>query len=147
RDSLGYDAERSAPLYKHIPFHVKLSRRSQRAVGYYYHCTHDVSFDLGRSHSNYFPHHAQMIADGGDIDLFLIAGPAVRDVVARYTELTGPPPILPRDALVYLASSIYYAELDDDGGSAIPRFIGRAHKHGKAVGGVQLSSGYATDET
>ena len=147
RDSLGYDAERSAPLYKHIPFHVKLSRRSQRAVGYYYHCTHDVSFDLGRSHSNYFPHHAQMIADGGDIDLFLIAGPAVRDVVARYTELTGRPPILPRQALGYLASSMYYAELDEDSDGAITRFMDRAREHGIPVDGFQLSSGYTTQET
>ncbi|NMA76493.1 MAG: DUF4968 domain-containing protein [Actinomycetales bacterium] len=147
RDSLGYDAEKSAPLYKHIPFHLKVNRESRRAVGYFYHCTHDVSFDLGRSHSNYYPHHSQMIADGGDIDLFLIAGPAVRDVVARYTELTGRPPVLPRRALGYLASSMYYAELDADSDAAITRFVDRAREHGIPVDGFQLSSGYTTQET
>src|SRR5699024_2688287 len=99
------------------------------------------------SHSNYFPHHAQMIADGGDIDLFLIAGPAVRDVVARYTELTGRPPILPRQALGYLASSMYYAELDEDSDGAITRFMDRAREHAIPVDGFQPSSGYTTQET
>lgn len=147
RDSLGYDAERSSPLYKHIPFHIKVNRESRRAVGYFYHCTYDLSFDLGRSHSNYHPHHAQMIADGGDIDLFLIAGPEVRDVVARYTELTGRPPVLPRSALGYLASSMYYAELDADSDAAILRFVDRAREHGIPVDGFQLSSGYTTQPT
>lgn len=147
RDSLGYDAEKSSPLYKHIPFHLKVNRGSRRAVGYFYHCTHDITFDLGRSHSNYFPHHTQMIADGGDIDLFLIAGPAVRDVVSRYTELTGRPPVLPRRALGYLASSMYYAELDADSDAATTRFIDRAGEHGIPVDGFQLSSGYSTQDT
>ena len=147
RDSLGYDAQKSAPLYKHIPFHLKVNRDSRRAVGYFYHSTHDLSFDLGRAHSNYYPHHAQMIADGGDIDLFLIAGPQVRDVVARYTELTGRPPILPRRALGYLASSMYYAELEADSDAAITRFVDRAREHGIPVDGFQLSSGYTTQET
>ncbi|WP_114855313.1 TIM-barrel domain-containing protein [Brachybacterium sp. YJGR34] len=147
RDSLGYDAENSSPLYKHIPFHLTVNRSTQRASGYFFHGTHDVSFDLGRSHSNYFPHHSQVIADGGDIDYFVIAGPAVRDVVARYTELTGRPPVLPRQALGYLASSMYYAELDADSDQAITRFVDRAQEHGIPVDGFQLSSGYTTQDT
>lgn len=147
RDSLGYDAERSAPLYKHIPFYLKVNRTSRQAIGYFYHSTHDVAFDLGRSHSNYFPHRSQMISDGGDIDLFLIAGPRVRDVVARYTMLTGRPPVLPRRALGYLASSMYYAELDSDSDVAITRFVDTAREHGIPVDGFQLSSGYTTQDT
>lgn len=147
RDSLGYDADRSAPLYKHIPFYLKVNRDSRQAVGYFYHGTHDLAFDLGRSHSNYFPHHSQMISDGGDIDLFLIAGPDVRDVVSRYTTLTGRPPVLPRRALGYLASSMYYAEIDSDSDAAITRFVDTARSHGIPVDGFQLSSGYTTQET
>ncbi|MFC7458319.1 TIM-barrel domain-containing protein [Brachybacterium sp. GCM10030267] len=147
RDSLGYDARRSAPLYKHIPFYLKVNRDSRQAVGYFYHGARDVSFDLGRSHSNYFPHHTQMIADGGDVDLFLIAGPQIRDVVARYTELTGRPPVLPRQALGYLASSMYYAELTSGSDRAITRFVDLAGEHGIPVDGFQLSSGYTTQQT
>lgn len=147
RDSLGYDADRSAPLYKHIPFYLKVNRISQQAVGYFYHGTYDVDFDLGRSHSNYFPHHSQAISDGGDIDLFLIAGPQVRDVVSRYTTLTGRPPVLPRRALGYLASSMYYAELASDSDAAITRFVDTAREHGIPVDGFQLSSGYTTQNT
>lgn len=52
--------------------------------------------------------------DGGDIDLFLITGPQVRDVVERYTDLTGKSALLPRYALGYLGSSMYYPELEKD---------------------------------
>lgn len=147
RDSLGYDAERSDPLYKHIPFYVKVNRDSGAATGYFYHNTHDMTFDMGRSHSNYFPHHSRLAVDGGDIDLFVIAGPQVREVVARYTLLTGRPPVLPRQALGYLASSMYYAELDADCDQAIVRFVDIARQEGFPVDGFQLSSGYSTQTT
>ena len=52
--------------------------------------------------------------NGGDIDLFLIEGPAMRQVVERYTDLTGKSAMLPKYALGYLGSSMYYPELDAD---------------------------------
>lgn len=147
RDAMGYDPERTDPLYKHIPFYVKVNRSTQRATGFFHHTTFDVEFDMGRSHSNYFPHHAQVRADGGDIDLFIIAGPTVRDVITRYTWLTGRPAMLPRQALGYLASSMYYAELPEGSDEAITRFIDIAREQGIPVDGFQLSSGYTTQET
>ena len=96
RDCMGYDPKDTDSLYKHIPFYVRLGRRSGVAVGYFYHNTHECEFDLGRSRSNYWPPSSTYRTDGGDIDLFLIAGPAIRDVVRRYTQLTGTSAMLPR---------------------------------------------------
>ncbi len=147
RDSLGYDAERTDPLYKHIPFWLKVNRARKAAVGYFLHNTHEMSVDFGRSHSNYFPHHSQVSVDGGDIDLFLIAGPSIRQIITRYTDLTGRPPVLPRQALGYLASSMYYAELEKDCDQAIISLLEIAKAEGIPVDGFQLSSGYTTQDT
>ena len=85
--------------------------------------------------------------DGGDIDLFLIAGPSVRQVVERYTDLTGKSALLPRYALGYLGSSMYYPELEKDCDDAITEFIDTTREEGIPVDGFQLSSGYCTVET
>ena len=84
--------------------------------------------------------------DGGDIDLFLITGPQVRDVVERYTDLTGKSALLPRYALGYLGSSMYYPELEKDCDDAILEFIDTT-KEEIPVDGFQLSSGYCAIET
>lgn len=147
QDCLGYDSQRSDSLYKHIPFYIKVNQESRAAVGYFYHNTFACDFDMGRSHSNYWPVHSTYRTDGGDIDLFLIAGPQVRDVVRRYTMLTGTSAMLPAAALGYLGSSMYYPELPKDCDDAILTFYDTARREQIPMDGFQLSSGYCQQET
>lgn len=147
QDCLGYDAERADSLYKHIPFYIKANEVSGAAVGYFYHNTFACDFDMGRSHSNYWPAHSTYRTDGGDIDLFLIAGPSVREVVTRYTLLTGTSAVLPAAALGYLGSSMYYPELPKDADDAILNFYDHARRENIPMDGFQLSSGYCQQET
>ena len=116
-------------------------------MGYFYHNTCECDFDMGREKSNYWKPHSRYRTDGGDIDLFLIAGPSVRQVVERYTDLTGKSAMLPRYALGYLGSSMYYPELDNDCDDAILDFIDTTREEKIPVDGFQLSSGYCTVET
>ncbi|MCR5143708.1 MAG: DUF4968 domain-containing protein [Lachnospiraceae bacterium] len=146
-DCMGYDPIETDPLYKHIPFYIKLNDRTKRAVGYFYHNTYECDFNMGRSHSNYVKHHSIYRTDGGDIDLFLIAGPKVRDVIRRYTDLTGKSAMLPKAALGYLGSSMYYAELPKDADQGIIDFVDTAKKEDIPVDGFQLSSGYCNIAT
>ena len=146
-DAMGYDPRRTDSLYKHIPYYVKLNRVTKKAVGYFYHNTAECDFDMGRSKSNYWARHSRYRADAGDIDLFLIAGPAIRDVVQRYTDLTGKPVMLPKSALGYLGSSMYYPELAADADQAIIDFIDTTKDHQIPIDGFQLSSGYAQQQT
>lgn len=146
RDAMGWDPEQTDPLYKHIPFYVRLGRRSRVAVGYFYHNTYDCEFDLGRSRSNYWPRHSTYRTDGGDVDLFLVAGPSIREVVTRYTGLTGRSAMLPKGALGYLGSSMYYPELPTGADRAILDFVDTARRHDLPLDGFQLSSGYTQRE-
>ena len=147
KDAMGYNPRKTDSLYKHIPFYIKLNRGTRKAVGYFYHNTCECDFDMGREKSNYWKPHSRYRTDGGDIDLFLIAGPSVRQVVERYTDLTGKSAMLPRYALGYLGSSMYYPELDNDCDDAILDFIDTTREEKIPVDGFQLSSGYCTVET
>lgn len=146
RDSMGYDPEHTDGLYKHIPFYIKLSRKSKKAVGLFYHNTYECEFNMGREKSNYWHYYSKYAADGGDIDLFLIAGPKISEVVQRYTDLTGKSALLPIYALGYLGSSMYYPELDADCDDAIVNFVKTNQKEEIPIDGFQLSSGYTVQK-
>ena len=105
-DSLGYDPVHTDPLYKHIPFFIRLNEKSKQASGIFYHNMSPGEFDMGRGKCNYYPEHYTYTADAGKLDYFFIAGPAVSDVVSRYTELTGRQPMFPKYAFGYLGSSM-----------------------------------------
>ena len=146
-DALGYNPKETDSLYKHIPFYVKLNDKTKQAVGYFYHNTYECDFDMGRKISNYWGRHSSYRTDGGDIDLFFIAGPQVTDVIRRYTDLTGKSAMLPKHALGYLGSSMYYAELPQDSDDAILEFIDTAREEEIPISGFQLSSGYTAQDT
>ena len=146
-DAFGYNATETDALYKHIPFFVKLNDKTKKAVGYFYHNTYECDFDIGRKYSNYWGRHCAYRTNGGDIDLFFIAGPSVKDVVRRYTDLTGKSAMLPKAALGYLGSSMYYSELPKDSDDAILEFIDTAREEDIPISGFQLSSGYTAQDT
>lgn len=147
KDAMGYNPKETDSLYKHIPFYIKLNRDSKKAVGYFYHNTYECDFDMGREKSNYWKPHSRYRTDGGDIDLFLITGPSIREVVSGYTDLTGKSSMLPRYALGYLGSSMYYPELEADCDDAITEFIDTTKEEDIPVDGFQLSSGYTSQDT
>lgn len=141
-DAMGYDPKNRDSLYKHIPFYIKLNKSSKKASGYFYHNTYSCEFDMGNEHSNYWHKKSRYRTDGGDIDLFLIAGPSIREVVEGYTDLTGKSALLPRYSLGYLGSSMYYAEYEKNADEGILKFIETCKKEGIPIDGFQLSSGY-----
>ena len=143
-DAMGYDAEKMDTLYKHIPFYIRLSRASRKAVGVFYNNFYESVFNMGCEKSNYWSRYSYWQADGGDIDLFLIAGGSIRRVVDNYTLLTGRPALLPKRALGYQGSSMYYPELEKDSDDAVLDFIDTIKEEGFPIDGFHLSSGYAS---
>ena len=145
-DCFGYDAERADTLYKHIPFYIRLDRDSKAAVGVFYHNFHESEFNLGCEKSNYWPRYSYFRADGGDIDLFVIGGGSIAGVIDNYTLLTGRPALLPKRALGYQGSSMYYAELPENCDEALLQFVDTVHEEGFPIDGFHLSSGYTTTD-
>ena len=146
KDAMGYDPVDIDSLYKHIPFYIKLMRESGKAVGLFYHNFYECSFNMGREKSNYWPYYSIWQADGGDIDLFFICGEQIADIVDHYTMLTGRPALLPKRALGYQGSSMYYPELEKDSDDAVLSFIDTIKEEGFPIDGFHLSSGYTAKD-
>ena len=146
-DAMGYNAKETDSLYKHIPFYIRLNRGTKQAVGYFYHNTAECDFNMGREKRNYWHRYSSYRTDAGDIDLFLIAGPSIREIIERYTDLTGKSVMLPKAALGYLGSSMYYPELPENSDDAVLDFIDTTREEGIPADGFQLSSGYCAVET
>jgi len=142
KDAYMYDAEKTNPMYKHIPFYLKLNRRSKKAFGIFYNNTYESEFNLAQERNNYYDRYSYFMAEGGDIDWFFINGPKIKDVVKRYTDLTGKTTLPPLSTLGYIGSTMYYAELEENCDDAILTFIDKNKKEGIPIDFFHLSSGY-----
>lgn len=145
-DAIGYDSETSDPLYKHIPFFIKMNQNTGIASGVFYHSTYPCTFDMGCERSGYWAPYAYMEADGGEIDWFFMAGPSIRGVVQSYTDLTGKTILPPMYSLGYMGSTMYYTELDENSDQAILGFVGNSKIQEMPCTGFHLSSGYTTGD-
>jgi alpha-glucosidase len=84
-------------IYASIPFVLSMrgGEAGGRAYGLLFDNTHRVEFDLAKAYEN----RAYYGAEGGNIVYYLFCGPTPRDVLDRYTELTGRTPMPPLWAL------------------------------------------------
>ncbi len=78
------------------------------AYGVFFDNAHRLRFDLGHSRTDQI----QLDADGGEIDLYVIDGPRLSDVITRYTSMTGRPSLPPLWALGYWQSKCTYYDWD-----------------------------------
>ncbi|MBW8813958.1 MAG: glycoside hydrolase family 31 protein [Caulobacterales bacterium] len=142
-DAMGYDAQASDPLYKHIPFYITQNAASGHAFGLFYDTYADAAFDFGCERSNYHGLFRSFRAAAGDLDYYVIAGPAVADVTRRFTWLTGRPTRLPRWALGYSGSTMSYTDAPD-AQAQMAGFIDNCRRHDILCDSFHLSSGYTS---
>jgi len=78
--------------------------RDGHAYGVFFDNVHRLRFDLGHTKAS----ELRLDADGGEIDLYVIDGPTLAEVLERYTGLTGRPSLPPLWALGYWQSKCTY---------------------------------------
>ncbi len=142
-DAMGYDAETSDPLYKHIPYYITRKPDSGLCFGLFYDTLSDCAFDFGCEHSNYHGPYRSFAADHGDLDLYVIAGPTVPEVVRRFTWLTGRPAATPDWALGYSGSTMSYTDAPD-AQAQMSGFLDNLARHNIPCTSFHLSSGYTS---
>lgn len=141
-DALGYDAETSDPLYKHIPFYITVRPCSGSPVaGLFYDNLSRGAFDLGQEIDAYHGPYRSFEASDGDLDLYLMFGARVSDVVGEYTALTGRTAFPPRWSLSYSGSTMQYTEAADAEAQLLS-FLAQLREHGIPCRSFHLSSGY-----
>ncbi len=143
-DTLGYDAEKSDPLYKHIPFFIKRSEDGNRCCGIFYDNMSSGVIDLGCERSGYWPPYAYASFDSGDIEYYVITGKRIRDIVHGYTTLTGTTALPAYTTLGYMASTMYYTEQEENCDQGIEKFVRELERQEIPCDGFHLSSGYTT---
>jgi len=142
-DALGYDAERSDPLYKHIPFVIASTQEA--SIGLLYDTMAETTFDLGAEHSNYFPRYRHVEMQECGVVLYVIAGPRVADVVPRLHALTGRPAFPPRWSLGFAFTSMHHADAED-AQEVITDFAREARRRELPISALHLGSGYTAGE-
>ena len=141
-DALGYDAETSDPLYKHIPFYLTVRPGSGApVVGLFYDNLSHGAFDLGQEIDAYHGPYRKFEVSDGDLDLYIIFGKQVSDVVTQFTSLTGRSAFPPRWSLSYSGSTMQYTEAAD-AEAQLGGFLERLQEHGIPCRSFHLSSGY-----
>ena len=97
---------------------------------------------MGNERSGYWPEYTSYCANGGDLDLFILNGPKISEVVERYTDLTGKSAFTPLESLGYLGSTMFYVELPERCDEEIIDFVDKNHDENIPISNFHLSSGY-----
>ena len=51
KDAIGADPEFGEPLYKHVPFYIRVNEENLHALGLFYNNSYDAVFDMGNERS------------------------------------------------------------------------------------------------
>ena len=106
-DAYGFDSS-TDPIYKSIPFFIGVGGDGG-SYGVLLDNSWRTWFDFGHKTADTI----EMGGPNGPIDYYIIAGPTTREVVRRYTDLTGKAPLPPEWALGYQQSRYSYMSADE----------------------------------
>eukprot|EP00842_Homolaphlyctis_polyrhiza_P007061 jgi/Hompol1/944/HPOL_001582-RA len=113
-DALGYNPERTDPLYKHNALFYGLSRSTCEAFGVFYDSLTAGSLDFGCEIDAFWGSFCSYKSQSSRVlDYYVFFGPGMNQCVESFVNLVGAPAMVPRYALGYLASSMGYAEADN----------------------------------
>lgn len=92
--------------YKNIPFFV-----SSRGYGVFLNTTFKTTWDVGSGATSSIS--TQIETEDDRLDLFLIHGPRIADILIRYAALTGRPPVPPRWSFGFWQSKCTYSSWEE----------------------------------
>lgn len=140
-DALGYDAERTDPLYGHVPFTITTG--GAVPFGMIYDNLATGSVDLGLERDNYHAPYRRYRAECGDLDYYLFAEDRIDDVTRTAVRLTGGVAFPPRWSLGYSGSTMAYTDAPD-ASVRLREFLDGCREHDIPCDSFQLSSGYTS---
>ncbi|TWT01757.1 TIM-barrel domain-containing protein [Planomicrobium sp. CPCC 101079] len=142
-DPMGYDAQYTDPLYKNIPFYITRNKQTAVSFGVFYDNMAQSAFDMGNEMDNYHGHYRYYQSFGEDLDYYIILGPELKDVVKKYSWLTGKTIFSPKWSLGYSGSTMTYTDAPD-AQEQLNKFIEESERHDIICDSFQLSSGYTS---
>ena len=144
-DAMGYDAYRTDPLYQCIPFHI--TSRPESCVGMFSRSYSSGTWSIGHQIDAFWGPYCRFQQDYGALDIFILYGTRLEDVVRLLSQIVGKPRKVPRWALGYMASSMGLAESDNPPAhTEILKFISKCRELQFPCTAIFLSSGYTVSE-
>ncbi len=137
-DALGFNANKSDPLYKQIPFFI--CKNSVGSYGIFYDTYANGEIDFGREHNNYYEPYKHFYSEEDSLVYYVIFG-NVEEIVERFAYLTGKSFLPPKWSFKYCGSTMAYT----DSSHPIPEFkefVNKCQEYNIDCGGFYLSSGY-----
>src|SRR5690606_2921679 len=127
KDALGYDAQYSDPLYKHLPVYTTLTPPGH-AIGLLYDVASTAVFDFGSEVDNYVGKYRYAEFAARDLDYYVMVGPDLARVVTLIQDLTGYAPVPPDWTLGYMGSTMAYTDAEDPT-AALEGFAAKLAEH------------------
>ncbi|BCG57173.1 glycoside hydrolase family 31 protein [Paenibacillus sp. URB8-2] len=93
-------------IYQSVPFFIGL--KDKKAYGILFDNTYRTYYNFAKESDDYY----YFYADGGKLTYYFFNGPQIKDVVDRYTDLTGKIPLPPEWSLGFHQSSWAYSQND-----------------------------------
>ncbi len=100
-NAMGVNTERS---YKNIPFFI-----SSKGYGVFYNTSYKLNCDMGNT---LYKAYSIMSGDNA-LDFFVIYGPSIKEILPRYTEITGKPVMPPKWSFGLWMSKISYSSREE----------------------------------
>ncbi|WP_079476356.1 glycoside hydrolase family 31 protein [Marinococcus halophilus] len=142
-DAMGYDAEKTDPLYKHIPYYITYSPENGAAYGVYYDDYNECAFDMGREKDNYHGKYKYFESKSDFLDFYFILGPETADVTRRFSWMTGRPALMPKWSIGYSGSTMTYTD-EEKSQERLMNFVEDTKKYDIPCESFHLSSGYTS---
>ncbi len=139
-DSMGYDAETSDPLYKHVPFYI--CENSLGCYGIFYDTSATSYMDFGREHNNYYETYKYFKTEDISLCYYVFFG-SKKEILQSFSRLTGKNAFPPEWSFDYNASTMAYTD-SDNAYERMLDFLEKLKKYDLSCTGFYLSSGYTS---
>ncbi|MBE6719464.1 MAG: hypothetical protein E7571_02265 [Ruminococcaceae bacterium] len=139
-DCMGYNAETTDPLYKHIPFYI--CENSAGAYGIFYDTSCTSKLDFGKEINNYYEPYKYFQSDDSCLVYYVFFGTKLQ-IVQQFSALCGTQAFPPKWSFDYCASTMAYTDAENSS-EEFDGFLNKLHDTGLSCSGFYLSSGYTS---
>lgn len=139
-DCMGYDAEKSDPLYKHVPFYI--CENNTGCYGVFYDTSDTSYFDFGKEIDNYYPPY-QYFSTKDDCLVYYVFFGTKLSILRQFCRLCGKQAFPPKWSFDYCASTMAYTDAPNSL-EHMHSFIEKLNETDLSCGGFYLSSGYTS---
>ena len=137
-DAMGFKAEYSDPLYKHVPFYI--CENHAGSYGLFYDTYSNGRVNFGEEHDNYFEPFNSIRYEEENMIFYLFTGTPL-EIIQKFIFLTGGIAPVPRWAFSYCGSTMEYTDAPN-ADEQLRGFVKKCGETGIKAGGFWLSSGY-----